>query len=131
MSQRVQQVESLLKRTIAEVLMRGLGDPRVKGMVSVTRVDAAPDLKRATVYVTVLPQEHEKLTMKGIQASTRYVQSKLRGKLTMKVVPHLSFKLDEPYKKEQAVLGEIASAMRRTEETNADQTEAVDPQDGQ
>lgn len=123
MSQRVQQVESLLKRTIAEVFMRGLSDPRVRGMVSVTRVDASPDLKQATVYVTILPEEREKLTMAGIVASTRHVQSKLRSKLMMKTVPHLNFKLDSELKKQQEVLGEIATAMRRTEaatETNAE-----------
>jgi len=95
--------------------MRGLSDPRVRGMVSVTRVDASPDLKQATVYVTVLPEEREKLTMAGILASTRHVQSKLRSKLTMKSVPHLKFKLDSELKKQQEVLGEIADAMRRTE----------------
>ncbi len=124
MSLRVKQVESLLLRQVAQVLARGLNDPRVKGMVSVTRVSAAPDLKQAKVYVSVLPESAERTTLKGLHASARHVQSQLRPKLALKSVPHLTFALDEQHKKEQAVFAAIAEGLNRTADTNADLADA-------
>ena len=55
MSQRTDQVASTLKRATQEVLSRGLADPRVQGLLTVTRVDVSADLANATLYCTVNP----------------------------------------------------------------------------
>ena len=114
MSQRQKQVEELLQRAVAGVLQRGLADPRIKGMVSVTKVDVSPDLKNAKVLVSVLPEKHESATMHGLQDATRHIQQQVKKAVALRVVPHLRFAIDHDLKKQAAVLAAIDEGMKRT-----------------
>ena len=115
-SQRQKQVEELLKRTVAAVLQRGLADPRIKGLVSVTRVDSSPDLKNADVFVSVLPEQHEALTMHGLKDATRHIQQQVKKAVALRLVPHLRFRVDHDLKKQAAVFAAIDEGMKRTGE---------------
>ena len=110
---RLEQVASTLQRALAGTLARGLSDPRVRGMVSVTRVEVSPDLRHADVYVTVMPQEHEKLTMEGLKAAAIHLHTVIKPQLQLRLVPHFHFKLDTQLKKEMSVLQAINEARAR------------------
>lgn len=110
---RLEQVASTLQRALATTLARGLSDPRIRGMVSVSRVEVSPDLRHADVYVTILPQEYEKLTMEGLKSSAIHLGSVIKPSLKMRLVPHFHFKLDTQLKKEMSVLQSIAEARAR------------------
>lgn len=112
--QRKLQVESLLQRETARVLQRGLADPRIKGLISVTRVECSVDLKTARVLISVTPDRHEKLTMHGLRDATRFIQNKVKEKVALRVVPHLRFVVDESLKKQAAVLEAIQEGMARS-----------------
>jgi ribosome-binding factor A len=120
MSHRIAQVESLLKRTVSTVLQRGLGDPRTQGtMISVTDVDVSPDLKHATVSVSVLPDRHESRAIHALTDATMHIQHQTKKAVALRVVPHLRFKLDKGLKKEADTLAAINEAMERTRESEA------------
>ena len=112
--QRKLQVESLLQRETARVLQRGLADPRIKGLVSITRVECSVDLKTARVLVSITPEQHEELTMHGLRDATRFIQNKVKEKVALRVVPHLRFVVDESLKKQAAVLAAIQEGMERS-----------------
>ena len=68
MSHRKQQVESLLKRVVSEVLTRKLSDPRVIGLVSVTRVEVSQGATADLIAVSpetraVIPGRERKNTL--------------------------------------------------------------------
>lgn len=100
---RLRQVESVLRRTISEVLQRRISDPRIMGMVSITRVEVADDLRDATVYVSVLPQEHESKTIHGLRHAAGHIQRLVRKAVTLRSVPHLHFRLDASLKKQAQI----------------------------
>lgn len=128
MSHRVQQAESLMHRAIAQILERGLADPRVAGMVGVTRVKVTPDLRRADVFVTVMPEKYEKRTLAGLRAAATHIHGRVKKLVALRTVPHLQFELDHSVKKQDAVARAIEQAMARTEARSAtDQT--ADPGD--
>ena len=130
MSIRKQQVESLLKRTVATVLQRGLADPRIRGLISVTKVDTSPDLRHATVYVSILPEEHESITMHGLKDATMHVQQLVKKAVALRAVPHLRFRLDQDLKKQADVFAAIDEGMKRTgPEAQADPADPDNPQD--
>ena len=112
-TQRRTQVASTLQRAIGQVLARGLSDPRVSGLISVTRVAVGPDLREARVHVSVLPQRHESRVVHGLQHAAGHVQSELQSILSMKHVPRLFFVLDESLKKEAEIYGSIDASMSR------------------
>jgi ribosome-binding factor A len=104
---RKQQVESTLKRAISTVLATRIADPRIEGMVTVTKVDVSPDMHQAQVFVSVLPESHEKTTLAGLRSASGHINGLIRKSITMKVMPRLEFRLDESIKKEAAVLDAI------------------------
>ena len=98
MSHRQDQIAAALHRAVQTVLSRGLQDPRVKGLVSVTRVTIDEDLSRASVYVSVLPGEQGPLTLQGLQHAAVRIRSQLNRLVKLRRIPHLKFRLDESIK---------------------------------
>jgi ribosome-binding factor A len=115
MTQRTEQVASTLKRAVQEVLARGLADPRVQGLITITRVDVSGDLANATVYCTVTPHEHEELSLHGLQSASRWVRREVADKVRFRRMPQFRFRIDEQLLKQQEVLASIAEANREDE----------------
>jgi ribosome-binding factor A len=123
MSHRKEQVESLLQRSIATQLQRGLGDPRMTGsLVSVTRVDVSPDFRNATVMISVLPEQNEKKVMHALTDGTMHLQHLVKKDVALRMVPHLYFKLDTQLKKQASTLAAINEAVRRTQGEQAEES---------
>lgn len=123
---RTAQVESLLARVLRERLARGLNDPRVQGMVSVTGVDLSGDMANATVRVTVLPADRERLTLSGLRSATRHLEALVRKATRLRRVPKLSFEIDERLKRESAVRTAIQSiASDQSSDSRATQPEVI------
>lgn len=120
MSHRKEQIESLMKRQLAQILQRGINDPRVRGLISVTAVDTSPDLKHAKVFVTVLPEKDQVKVIHGLNDARVHLQHALRKAVALRVVPHLNFKLDTSIKKQAGVLSAINEAVSRTETDGAE-----------
>lgn len=114
MSRRTEQVESTLQRAISQVLQRRLADPRIQGLISVTRVKVSPDLHSATVGVSVLPQEKQALVIRALRHAAGHIHALVRREVSMKVVPRLEFELDESLKKQAGVYGAIQRGVERT-----------------
>ncbi|MEM1211351.1 MAG: 30S ribosome-binding factor RbfA [Planctomycetota bacterium] len=114
MSHRVAQVESTLQRAVATVLQREVNDPRITGLVSVTKVDVSPDLRDARIFVSVLPEQHASKTLHGLRDAAIHIQSRVKKRVALRVVPHFDFRLDDGLKKEAAVLDAINQGMQRT-----------------
>ena len=113
MSHRKQQIEATLMRVVSGVLTRRLSDPRVSGMVSVTRVDVSPDCRDAIVYVSVIPEKYQQRTIHGLQHAAGYISSLVRKEIVMRSAPRLRFRLDESLKKQAAVFEAIESGLAR------------------
>ncbi|MBI1336929.1 MAG: 30S ribosome-binding factor RbfA [Phycisphaera sp.] len=107
MSHRIEQIESLLKRELSTILAHKLSDPRIEGMVSITRLSVSPDLHDAYVYVSVMPDKFEKKTLYGLRHATGHIHSLLRKAVAMRSVPQLEFRLDQALKKQAKVFEAI------------------------
>jgi ribosome-binding factor A len=86
-----------VNEALREVLSEGIGtlkDPRI-GFVTVTGVDTSPDLRQATVYVSVLGSEKKRdATIAGLQSSHGVLQSRVNRELRLKRTPQLTFQYD-------------------------------------
>ncbi len=96
MSLRTTRVNELLREEISQLLLREVKDPRVsRGMVTITEVQATPDLRRAVVYVSHLGTEEErKAALEGLQRSAPFMHRELVHRLKMRNVPELTFRFD-------------------------------------
>ena len=115
MTQHASQIESVLLRAVQDVFSRGLNDPRVRGLVSVTRVELSGDYSEATVWCSILPEEHGALAIRGIESAGRWIRREAAEKVRLRRMPLLRFKLDASLKKQADVLSAINEGRRRDE----------------
>jgi ribosome-binding factor A len=93
MSGRMRRVNESVRQVLAEAVP-DLKDPRI-GLVTVTGVDTAPDLRHATVYVSVLGSaRRRRATLLGLEAAHGLLQSHLARQLRLKRTPQLTFEYD-------------------------------------
>jgi len=106
-SQRVERVASLIRREVSELLIGGIKDERIsQGMVSVTTVEVAGDLKHCKIFVSVFGSEDDRSqAMAGLRSASTYVKGELGRRLKMRRTPEVVFVLDSGLEKGASVLG--------------------------
>jgi ribosome-binding factor A len=93
-SLRIERVQNLLRSEISTIILRSLKDPRV-GMVTVTTVKAAPDLKHARVFVSIYgSEEEETAAVEGLRSGAGFIRGQLMKVLHLRPMPFLEFELD-------------------------------------
>lgn len=94
MSERTARLDELLREEISEVIRRDVDDPRV-GFVTITDVEVSPDLRHASVWVSVIGTDAEKRqTLRALGRAMPFVRQRL-GRLRLKRIPELHVKHDE------------------------------------
>jgi len=92
-------------------------DPRVKD-VTVTGVEMDPDMRAATVHVSVMGSPaKEELALKGLASSAGFLQAQVADRIETRYTPRLKFKLDSGVKKSieiARVLSEVLPASSST-----------------
>lgn len=102
-----EQLQHAVRAAIQEVLARGLADPRIRGLITVTEVRVTTDRRSATVLVSVYPEERAELTMHGLHDAERHIRHEVGDLIRTRVMPTLTFKRDDRPKKDAAVLRAI------------------------
>ena len=100
-TRRQEKVASVVKEAVSNAITQHLSDPRIDGFVSVTRVDMAPDLRNAEVYLSIFGKDSsaQSKTFAAIEHAKNRIQSMLAGRLQSKFCPVLHFHKDEQFKK--------------------------------
>ena len=105
MTRRTQRVSELLRQEISLVLQRQLRDPRLRSLISITKVDTSEDLRHARVYVSVLGDRSKRDdALRGLDSAASYLRRELGDILPLKHIPSLAFVLDESLEKGEAVI---------------------------
>jgi ribosome-binding factor A len=94
---RSERVGDTILRELALLIQRELRDPRL-GMVNVTAVKVAKDLKNARVFVTFVETTENKEILEQVLVLNRaagYLRAELGKQMSMRVIPKLHFEFDE------------------------------------
>ena len=106
-------------------IMREVKDPRVSGaFISITGVEATPDLKFAKVYYSVFTGDKNEVG-KGLKSSAGFIRGQLARKMNLRMTPELSFYEDNSIAY-GAHISKILSGIEISEpedETETDETE--------
>lgn len=94
--QRQLRVGEMLRHELARLFERGeLNDPGLAGVtLTVTRVDASPDLKNATAYITPLGGGDAAPALGALKRAEPYVRKVLAGRVDLRAMPKLTFAAD-------------------------------------
>ena len=94
-SNRIGRINEELQKELAN-LIRNLKDPRVQNtMISVTRVEATPDLRWAKVYVSFLQDNQAEDALKGLKSASGYLRRELGSALNLRYTPELQWERDD------------------------------------
>lgn len=113
-SNRINRINDEIQRELAAQL-RNLKDPRVSGMVSITRVDTTNDLRYARVYVSALNKDRERDVLKGLKSAAGFLRRELGHALQLRYTPELQFIGDDSIEHGAHIL----ELLRREEEKDA------------
>ena len=91
---RINRINEDIQRELA-ALLRTVKDPRVQGLISITRVDTTTDLRYCRVYVSALDQSDIKEVVKGLKSAAGYLRRELGHALTLRYTPELQFLADD------------------------------------
>ncbi len=119
-SGRMARISELMISEISAILLRRVKDPRVKH-VTISGVKVSKDLRQATVFFTILIDETDrKEVLAGLNRAAGFIRSELFDRLSLKTIPHLTFKFD-PSIEHSAHIDEILHALKK--EAAEDETE--------
>ena len=92
---RLGRIDEEFKKEISSIVSYDLKEPKITGMVSVTRVKVTPDLRYAKVWVSILNSKNTEETLDGLKKSAGYLRSELAKRINLRNTPELVFELDE------------------------------------
>ena len=94
-SNRIGRINEEIQKELAS-LIRNLKDPRVQDtMISITHVEATPDLRYAKIFVSFLQEERAKDALKGLKSAGGYLRRELGRALQLRYTPELVWELDD------------------------------------
>jgi len=94
---RLERLNSLLRQELSELLRREVKDPRLSsGMISITEVNIANDLKYAQVFVSSLGGLEEKdIVLELLRRAGGFLRWELARDLHLRYTPELDFRWDD------------------------------------
>lgn len=103
MSERTRRIDHLLQEEISAIIRRDVHDPRI-GFVTITCVETAPDLRHATVWVSIIGDATaRRATMAALGRAMPFVRHQL-GSLRLKRIPELHLREDDSAERGTRVL---------------------------
>ena len=98
--ERNKKVANQIKELVAEFL--GKENNRTS-LITVTSCNTSPDLKKATVFITVLPDNKEHDALDFSKRKRTEIRDYLKRKMNIKVIPFLDIKIDNGEKHRQKI----------------------------
>ena len=92
---RLGRIDEELKKEISNIINYELNNPKITGMISVTRTKITPDLKYAKVYVSILNSKNLKDTLANLKKSSGFIRTEIAKRINLRITPELIFVLDD------------------------------------
>ena len=93
-SNRIGRINEEIQREMS-ALIPTVKDPRVTGMISVTRVDTTNDLRYAKIYVSMLDKGSAREVVRGLKSAAGYLRREIGHNLSLRYTPELLFIEDD------------------------------------
>ena len=108
---RNQQIESTLQKAICKII-DSLTDPRILDcLVTVTNLEVSDDRRNMTVYISAKPSEAQSRALHALRGACKHIHAKVSKEVDLRRIPHLYFKEDVLFNKQQDLLTTINEAL--------------------
>ena len=111
---RIHRINEDIQRELAS-LLRTVKDPRVQGLISITRVDTTTDLRHCKIFVSMLDNSDVKEVVRGLKSASGYLRRELGHALTLRYTPELHFVADDSIERGVRMVSMIDSVLEGDE----------------
>ena len=118
---RSDRVADQIRGCLARCVLQDLRDPAL-GFVTITQVKLSPDLRHATVFVTVMPEEQREESLTALNRARPFLRRVLARESGLRFTPDLGFHYDDVFEGGQRV-----EQILRDDPAHEDPGEEVDP----
>lgn len=99
-NKRTEKVANIIKELAAQFLGR---ENNRTSLITVTSANASPDLKRATIFITVLPDSKEHDALEFAKRKRAELRDFLKKNIPIKVIPFVDIMIDKGEKNRQKI----------------------------
>ncbi|MFN7811080.1 MAG: 30S ribosome-binding factor RbfA [Planctomycetia bacterium] len=93
-TRRLLKAAEAVREVVSMAILTEVRDPRVRD-VTVTRVEMDPDMRGATVHVSVMGSPaQQQLALRGLANSAGFLQARIADRIETRYTPRLRFELD-------------------------------------
>ena len=100
MTQRNEKVANNIKELAAQFLGR---ENNRTSLITVTACTVSPDLKQATILITIFPSSKEKTALEFVKRKRRELREFLKKNMPIKIIPFLDVTIDQGEKNRQKI----------------------------
>jgi ribosome-binding factor A len=126
---RARRIAEQVQRTLSQLLLREVRDPRLKPM-TVTHVKVSPDLTHVWAHYTLLGGDaHDPLQREILDEAAVYLRGPLARALRLRLAPQLHFRPDEELERGNRLDELIGRAVREDKARHVDDPPADDDPD--
>jgi len=96
MSTRAERVAEAIRRLASEIVQRQLKDPRLKGIITITKVEVKPDLRLAKIFYSVLGNDKkQRLVTQGLKSAKNFIRARIGDELSLRYIPEIILIIDK------------------------------------
>ena len=95
MTNRMERVNSSIKRELSNIISRELTNTNITGLITVNKVDTAPDFSNSKVYVSMIAVKNKKEAMLALKKAAGFMRTRRAHTLQFRKMPSLIFIYDE------------------------------------
>ena len=95
MNNRIEKVNAEMQKAISQIITYEMSNPKIQGIITVSKVDTTPDLDYARVYISILDKSTREEVFNEIRHSANFIRREVAKKVLLRKMPFLEFKVDE------------------------------------
>jgi ribosome-binding factor A len=120
MSRRLERLNDQIRDDLSDLILREVRDPRLSGLISITRVETTPDLYTSRIFVSIMDTpEQQQSALRALNSAAAFFHRELKSRLQTRRVPFLSFQLDTSIAEGAEVLALMDEVSRNEREHNS------------
>jgi len=93
--ERTERIEEEIKKVASKVIGQELKDPRLSGLISITKVSVTKDLKYCKIFVSMLGTDDIPSAMAALKSGSGVVRKAIGDNIRMHSTPEVIFEFDD------------------------------------
>jgi ribosome-binding factor A len=100
MTDRQEKISNLIRQYTAEFLIK---ENNNTSLITITSASISPDLKKGTIFITVLPESKEKAALDFAKRKRGEIRDYLKKNMETKIIPFIDIEIDRGEKNRQKI----------------------------